>query len=135
MVKYGNVFRCFLRCGSLRNITHRCFNMHTFTKWSHVSRYWSNKIKWFFLRKCDHFVYIHYAIKRFKKKFYFQNICVEERESSSLFQASQPEESQKKQCGGVYFWLYSIAYWMPIQQKLTPPVLLFSVFCWLRIWL
>ena len=35
---------------------------------------------------------------------------------------------QKKQCGGVYFWLYGIAYWMPIQQKLPPPVLLFSDF-------
>ena len=29
---------------------------------------------------------------------------------------------------GVYFWLYGIAYWMPIQQKLPPPVLLFSDF-------
>ena len=28
----------------------------------------------------------------------------------------------------MYFWLYGIAYWMPIQQKLPPPVLLFSVF-------
>ena len=34
----------------------------------------------------------------------------------------------KKQCGEVYFWLYVTAYWMPIQQKLTPPVLLFSDF-------
>ena len=28
----------------------------------------------------------------------------------------------------VYFGLYGIACWMPIQQKLTPPVLLFSDF-------
>ena len=28
----------------------------------------------------------------------------------------------------VYFWLNGIAYWMPIQQKPTPPVLLFSNF-------
>ena len=33
-----------------------------------------------------------------------------------------------KQRGGVYFWLYGIAYWMPIQQKLAPLVLLFSDF-------
>ena len=42
---------------------------------------------------------------------------------------SQPAKLQKKQqCEGVYFWLYDIAYWMPIQQKLPPPVLLFSDF-------
>ena len=34
----------------------------------------------------------------------------------------------EKQCGGVYLSLYDIAYWMPIQQKLPPPVLLFSDF-------
>ena len=33
-----------------------------------------------------------------------------------------------KQCVGVCFGLYGIAYWMPIQQKLIPPELLFSVF-------
>ena len=41
---------------------------------------------------------------------------------------SQPAKLQKKKCGGVYFWLYGIAYWMPIQQKLSPPVLHFSDF-------
>ena len=41
---------------------------------------------------------------------------------------SQPAKLQKKQCGGVYFWLYGIAYWTPIQQKLPPPVLLFRDF-------
>ena len=40
----------------------------------------------------------------------------------------QPAKLQEKQCGGVYFWLFGIAYWMPIQQKLPPPVLLFSDF-------
>ena len=35
---------------------------------------------------------------------------------------------QKKQSGGVYFWLYSVTYWMPIQQKLPPPELLFRWF-------
>ena len=35
---------------------------------------------------------------------------------------------QKKQCGGVYFCVYGIAFSMPTQQKLTPPVLLFSDF-------
>ena len=34
----------------------------------------------------------------------------------------------KKQCGGVYFLLYSIVYWILIQRKLTLPELLFSVF-------
>ena len=34
----------------------------------------------------------------------------------------------EKQYGGVYFWLYGIAYCMPIQQKLPPPVLLLSDF-------
>ena len=37
-------------------------------------------------------------------------------------------QSVKKQCGGVYFCLYCIAYWMPIQQKLTPPELLLEFF-------
>ena len=45
-----------------------------------------------------------------------------------LVEPTQPEKLQKKQCGGVYFWLYSIVYRMPIQQKLTPPGLLFSDF-------
>ena len=35
---------------------------------------------------------------------------------------------KKKQCERVYFWLHSIAYWMLIQQKLTPLELLFSAF-------
>ena len=39
----------------------------------------------------------------------------------------QPAKLRKDQCGGVYFWLYSIAFWIG-QQKLTPPELLFSVF-------
>ena len=38
-------------------------------------------------------------------------------------------KSEKKQCGGVYFWLQNIAFWMLIEQQLTPPLLLFSVFC------
>ena len=41
---------------------------------------------------------------------------------------SKPAKWQKRQCGGVYFLLYGIVYFMPIQQKLTPPVLLFSDF-------
>ena len=41
---------------------------------------------------------------------------------------TQPANLQKKQCGGVYFWLNGIAYWMPIQLKFTSPVLLFSDF-------
>ena len=41
---------------------------------------------------------------------------------------SQPVKLQKKQYGGVCFCVYSIAYWMPTQQKLTPPVLLFERF-------
>ena len=32
----------------------------------------------------------------------------------------------KKQCGGVHFCANSIAFGMPIQQKLTPPVLLYQ---------
>ena len=47
---------------------------------------------------------------------------------SFSFSSTQPAKLQKKQRGGVYFWLYGIAYWMPIQQKLPPPVLLFSDF-------
>ena len=46
----------------------------------------------------------------------------------STVQHFQIAKLQKKQCRGVYFWLYGIAYWMPIQQKLPPPVLLFSDF-------
>ena len=38
------------------------------------------------------------------------------------------QKLQKKQCGGVYFWLYGIVYQMPIQQKLPPPVLFFIDF-------
>ena len=35
----------------------------------------------------------------------------------------------------MYFWLYGIAYWALIQQKLTPPVLLFGVFAdWICIY-
>ena len=45
-----------------------------------------------------------------------------------LDECSQPANLQEKQCRRVYFWLYGIAYWMLIQQKLTPPVLLFSDF-------
>ena len=45
-----------------------------------------------------------------------------------VFAPTQRAKLQKKQCGGVCFWLYGIAYWMPIQQKLPPPVLLFSDF-------
>ena len=41
---------------------------------------------------------------------------------------TQPAKLQKNQCGGVYFWLYGIAFWVPIQQKLTLPLLLFSDF-------
>ena len=44
------------------------------------------------------------------------------------FKSSQSAKLQKKQCEGVCFGLYGMAYWMPIQQNLTPPVLLFSVF-------
>ena len=40
--------------------------------------------------------------------------------------SSQPAKLQKKQCGGVYFCVYGTAFSMPIQQKLPPPVLLFS---------
>ena len=42
-------------------------------------------------------------------------------------ESSYPAKFQKKQCGGVYFWLYGIAYWIPIQQKLPPPVLLLAI--------
>ena len=42
--------------------------------------------------------------------------------------ATQPAKLQKKQCGGVYFCVNGIAFSMPIQQKLPPPVLLFSDF-------
>ena len=41
---------------------------------------------------------------------------------------SQPAKIQKKQCGGVNFGLYGISYIMLIQQKLTPTLLLFSIF-------
>ena len=41
---------------------------------------------------------------------------------------TQPAKLRKKQCDGVYFCVYGIAFRMPIQQKLTPPVLLFSDF-------
>ena len=34
----------------------------------------------------------------------------------------------EKPCEGVYFCVYSIAFLVPIQQKRTPPELLFSVF-------
>ena len=34
----------------------------------------------------------------------------------------------EKQHAGVHFVIYSIAYWMPIQQKLTPPELLYSFY-------
>ena len=33
------------------------------------------------------------------------------------------KKSQKKQNGGVYFCVYSVSYWMPIQQKIIPPKL------------
>ena len=46
---------------------------------------------------------------------------------------TQPAKLQKKQCGGVYFWLYGIACWMLIHQKLPLPVLLFSDF-WKVLW-
>ena len=35
---------------------------------------------------------------------------------------------KKKQCGGVYFCVYSIAFWLQNQQKFTPPDLLFRNF-------
>ena len=35
----------------------------------------------------------------------------------SMNELSQPAKLQKRQCGGVYFWLYGIAYSMPIQQN------------------
>ena len=38
----------------------------------------------------------------------------------------QLAKSQKKQCGGVYFWLHSTEFWMPIQQKHSPTVLLYA---------
>ena len=38
---------------------------------------------------------------------------------------SHPTKIQKKHRGGVYFCVYGIAFWTPIPQKLTPPVLLF----------
>ena len=41
---------------------------------------------------------------------------------------SQPAKLQKKQCGGVYFCVYGTAFSMPIEQKLPPPVLIFSDF-------
>ena len=41
---------------------------------------------------------------------------------------TQPAKLQKKQCGGVYFCVYGTAFSMPIPQKLSPPVLLFSDF-------
>ena len=47
---------------------------------------------------------------------------------ASITQASQPAKLQKKQCGGVYFCVYGTAFSMPIPQKLSPPVLLFSDF-------
>ena len=37
-------------------------------------------------------------------------------------------KKQERDYRGVYFWLYGITYWAPIQQKLTPPVLHFSDF-------
>ena len=44
-----------------------------------------------------------------------------------------PAKLQKKQCRGAYFWLYGIAFWMPIKQKLPPPVWLFSDFAgWVK---
>ena len=51
---------------------------------------------------------------------------------------AQPAKLQKKQCGGVYFCLYGTAFSMPIQQKLAPPVLLFSdiagwVYCYFEL--
>ena len=53
---------------------------------------------------------------------------VSESETTSASNWSQPAKLQKKQCRGVHFGLYGTAYCMPIQQKLTPPVLLFSDF-------
>ena len=48
------------------------------------------------------------------------------KESGTSTKESEKTKLLKKQCGGVYFWLYGIAYWMLFQQKLSPPVLLFS---------
>ena len=39
----------------------------------------------------------------------------------------QPAKLQKKQRGGVYFWLYGIAYWMLIQQKLPSPMFFLAI--------
>ena len=39
---------------------------------------------------------------------------------------SQPAKLQKKKCRGVHFFVYGIIYCMPIQQKLTPPCLLYT---------
>ena len=39
-----------------------------------------------------------------------------------LMDAYQPANLQKKQCGGVF-----LAYWMPIEQKLPPPVLFSAI--------
>ena len=44
---------------------------------------------------------------------------------SKLFFVFIMKMTMRQNCGkkpyeGVYFWVYSIAYWMPIQQKLTP---------------
>ena len=41
---------------------------------------------------------------------------------------TQPAKLQKKQCGGVYFCVNGTAFSMPIQQKLSPPLLLHSDF-------
>ena len=57
-----------------------------------------------------------------------KNLCEEE-----PFYLAQPVKLQKKQCEGVYFCVYGTAFPMPIQQKLPPPVLLFSDFAgWVR---
>ena len=45
-----------------------------------------------------------------------------------ILQPKQPTKLQKKQWEGVYFRVYGTAFPMPIQQKLLPPVLLFSAF-------
>ena len=53
---------------------------------------------------------------------------------NAVLSTPQPAKFQKKQCGGVCIWLYNIAYWVPIQQKLTSPELPnFDFSCYIQI--
>ena len=45
-----------------------------------------------------------------------------------FFFLSRPIKLQKKQCGGVYFLLYGIAFWMQFEEKLSPIEWPFNVF-------